>query len=71
MTSLEKFDVLMALDKKRSKVKITTINGEEYICKLCCFAEDEEDWAYDMITIDTPKKYLTLECNYIKTIEEL
>ena len=73
MTSSEKMDLLLDLDRKGKKfVKITTIKGEEICCKLLDFAEDEEDWAYDVMTLlDFPPRFLTIECNYIKSIEEL
>lgn len=71
MTSSEKFDLLMDLDKRGAKVKITTVRGEEILCKLRGMAEDEEDWAYGVITLDTPPKHCIIECNYIAGIEEL
>ena len=71
MTSSEKFDILSELDRKGAKVKLTTIKGEEIICKLHCFAEDEEDWAYDVITLEEKPRYLTYLCNQLVEIEEL
>ena len=71
MNSSEKFDLLLALDKKKSKVKITTTHGDVYFCKLDNFAEDEDDWAYHFISPDFPTKYFILECNFIERIEEI
>ena len=71
MTSSEKFELLLALDKKKRKVKITTVRGDVYHCKLNNFAEDEDDWAYHFISPDFPTKFFILECNFIKNIEEL
>ena len=44
MTSLEKFNRRILLEVQDSKVKITTVNGDVYYCKLQCPAEDEDDW---------------------------
>lgn len=71
MTSSEKMDMLLDLDRKNRKVKITTIRGEIYRCKMHCPAEDEDDWAYQFITPDYPTKYFILECNFIERIEEI
>lgn len=71
MTSLEKIDVLLDLDKRKKKAKITTANGETYYCKPLHFAEDEKDWAYDFFTPDYPTKHFILECNFIDKIEEI
>lgn len=71
MTSLEKFNWLIELEKKYAKIKITTVRGEIYYCKVDCPAEDEEDWAYIFISPDYPTKYFILECNFIDQIEEI
>ena len=71
MTSSEKFDLLLALDKEKRKVKITTVRGDVYRCKLNNFAEDEDDWAYHFISPDFPTKFFILECKFIESIEEL
>ena len=71
MTSLEKMKLLMEYQKKGAKLKITTIDGSVFNCKLYCPAEDEEDWAYDIVTLDNPSRFYTLECNFIETIEEI
>lgn len=71
MTSLEKIDILLDLDKRKKKAKITTMQGETYYCKLLHFAEDEDDWAYDFFTPDYPTKHFILECNFIDKIEEI
>ena len=71
MTSSEKFDILVRLDKRRGKAKITTIRGEVYYCKPLHFAEDEDDWAYSFFTPDYPSKHFILECDFIAKIEEI
>lgn len=64
-------DILLELDKKRSLVKITSVRGEIFYCKLRCPAEDEEDWAYHIVTLEDPPRNFILECNYIESIEEI
>ncbi len=71
MTSIEKFNRLIELEVKESKVKITTVRGDVYYCKPNCPAEDEEDWAYSFFTPDYPTHYFILECNFIEKIEEI
>jgi len=71
MTSSEKLDVLLDLDRRNAKVKITTIQGDIYQCKLSGFAEDEDDWAFHFVSPDFPTKYFILECNFIAAIEEI
>ena len=71
MTSSEKFDILLDMDRRKAKAKITTVRGETYYCKPLHFAEDEDDWAYDFFTPDYPTHYFILECNYIERIEEI
>ena len=71
MSSSDILDILMEYDKKKAKLKITTIDGSVFNCKLHCPAEDEEDWAYDIITLDNPSRFYTLECNFIETIEKI
>ena len=71
MTSSEKMDILIDLNKRKGKAIITTVHGETYYCKPLHFAEDENDWAYDFFTPDYPTKYFILECNFIKQIEEI
>ena len=71
MSSIDKMKLLMEFDRKGSKLKITSIRDEVFICRLHAPAEDEESWAYDIITLDNPPKHFVLECNYIKSIEEI
>lgn len=71
MTSLEKFKILTELDKRGSLARITTINGEKFLCKLEDFAEDEEDLAYRVTTVEISPRHFILECNYIESIEEI
>lgn len=71
MTSIEKFNRLIELEVKDSKVKITTTRGDVYYCKLHCPAEDEEDWAYSFITPDYPTHHIILNCNFMEKIEEI
>lgn len=68
MDSLSKFKLLSELEKINATVKIISVRGEEFTCKLLGFAEDEEDWAYDIITTEKPPRYFTIECNYIAEI---
>ena len=71
MKSLEKFKLLVHLEKKHAVLKITTIRDEQFICKLRGVAEGEEDWAYHIETLEDEPHLYILECNYIKSIEEL
>ena len=71
MTSSEKFDILLNLDQKGSLVKIITFGGDEFLCRLEDFSEDEEDWAYQVVTLEDPPRHFILECNFIKSIEEI
>lgn len=71
MTSIEKFNQLINLETKDNKVRITTVRGEVYYCKLHCPAEDEDDWAYSFVTPDYPTHHIILNCNFIKKIEEI
>lgn len=71
MTSLEKFNWLIELETAKHKVKITTVRGETYYCKVDSPAEGEDDWAYHFISPDYPTKYFILECNFIDRIEEI
>ena len=71
MTSLEKFNFLVELEKKDTRIKVTTFDGSLYYCKLHCPAEDEDDWAYIFVSPDFPTHYFILECNFIERIEEI
>lgn len=71
MTSSEKFDQIVDLDRRGAKAKITTVRGEVYCCKPLHFAEDEDDWAYNFMTPDYPTHCFILECNFIEQIEEI
>ena len=71
MTSADKFDMLLGLDKRNKKAKITTVRGDVYHCQPLHFAEDEDDWAYDFFSPDYPTKYFILECSFIERIEEI
>lgn len=71
MTSLEKFKLMMNLQVRHVNVKITSVNDEVYFCKLHSPAEDEEDWAYHIVTLEDSPRHFILECNYIKSIEEI
>ena len=71
MTSLEKFKLMIELQLRHVNVKITSIRGDVYFCKLHSPAEDEEDLAYHVITLEDPPRHFILECNFIKSIEEI
>lgn len=71
MNSSNIFDILMEYDRKKTKLKIKTKDGKIYHCKLICFAEDEEDWAYCIETLENPSRGFVLECNFIETIETI
>jgi len=71
MTSLEKMQTLIDIQKRGNIAKITMLDGDSILCKLHNPAEDEEDWAYDVVTIEANPKHYTLECGFIKSIEEL
>ena len=71
MTSLEKFNRLIRIEVQDTKVKIITVLGDVYYCKLLCSAEDEADWAYCFFTPDYPTHYFILECNFMAEIEEI
>ena len=71
MNSLEKFKLLLELDKRRAKVRMVSVRGEEFICKLYCPAEGEEDFAYHIITEEKTPRLLIIECSYIAKIEEI
>ena len=71
MTSSEKMDILMRYDDNHTKLKITTLDGKSYQCMLEYFAEDEEDWAYDIKTLDDPPRYFTIECGFISSVKVL
>lgn len=71
MNSSEKLDVLLDLDRRNAKAKITTIQGDIYYCELSGFAEDEDDWAFHFISPDFPTKHFILECNFIAKIKEI
>lgn len=70
MTSSEKFDTLLELQRSgKDKLKIITVDGKEWHCKLLDPAEDEDDWAYHFADLHDPLKFFILECNYIESIE--
>ena len=71
MTSSEKMDILLDLDRRKSKARITTVRDEIYYCKPLHFAEDEDDWAYDFFSPDHPTHFFVIECSFIKRIEEI
>ena len=72
MTSSEKFDVLLDLQRSgKENLKIVTVDGKEIYCRLLDPAEDEDDWAYHFVDLYNPLKFFILECNYIKSIEEI
>lgn len=71
MTSLEKFNLLIEMETKECKVKVTTVRGDVYYCIVECPAEEEKDWAYHFISPDYPTKYFILSCNFIEKIEEV
>ena len=71
ISSSDILDILMEYDKKKTNLKIKTKDGKVYKCKLRCFAEDEEDWAYCIDTLENPSRGFVLECNFIDTIEEI
>ena len=71
MTSIEKFNKLIELEVKDRRVKITTVRGNIYYCKLHCPAEDEGDFAYSFVTPDYPTRHIILNCDFIAEIEEI
>jgi hypothetical protein len=72
MTSLEKINLLIEIEERGNLARIITIEDENLLCKPICFAEDEEDWAYDVKVLNDPAcEYVVLEGCYIKSIEEV
>ena len=71
MTSAEKMKMLIDIQERGNLVKITTLDGDSILCRLHNPAEDEEDWAYDVVTIESNPKHYTLDCEFIKSIEEI
>lgn len=71
MTSSEKMDILLDMDRRKVKAIITTISGETYYCKPLHFAEDGDEWAYEFFSPDAPTKYFAMPCDFIERIEEL
>ena len=71
MSSLDKMKKLLQIQKSGHLAKITTRDDEVFVCRLHNPAEDEEDWAYDVITVETVPQHYTLECDFMTDIEEL
>lgn len=72
MTSLEKIRKLREIQQRKNLVRIITVKNENFLCKPIRFAEDEEDWAYDVKVLDDPEfEYMVIEGCCIKSIEEV
>ena len=70
MTSSEKMKMLIDIQKRGNLAIIKTLDGDTTLYKLCNPAEDENDWAYDVIKIGDNPKHYTIECDFIINIEE-
>ena len=72
MTSLEKINMLIEIQDRGHLARIITIEDESLLCKPIRFAEDEDDWAYDVKVLNDPAfEYVVLEGNFIKSITEV
>lgn len=72
MTSLEKIRKLREIQQRKNLVRIITVKNENFLCKPIRFAEDEEDWAYDVKVLNDPAfEYMVIEGCCIKSIEEV
>ena len=72
MTSLEKIRKLREIQQRKNLARIITVENEDWLCKPIRFAEDEEDWAYDVKVLNDPAfEYVVLEGCFIKSIEEV
>ena len=71
MTSVEKMKMLIDIQRRGNLAKIRTLDGDTVLYKLCSPAEDEDDWAYDVITVGNKSEHYTIECDFISSIEEL
>jgi len=72
MTSLEKINMLIEIEERGNLARIITIEDESLLCKPIRFAEDEDDWAYDVKVLNDPAfEYVVLEGNFIKSITEV
>ena len=72
MTSVEKIRKLREIQLRENLARIITVKNENFLCKPIQFAEDEDDWAYDVKVLDDPAfEYVVLEGCYIKSIEEV
>lgn len=72
MTSLEKIRKLRDIQHRKNLARIITVEDESLLCKPIRFAEDEEDWAYDVKVLNDPAfEYVVLEGNFIKSIKEV
>lgn len=48
------------------------VKNENFLCKPIQFAEDEDDWAYDVKVLNDPAfEYMVIEGCCIKSIEEV
>lgn len=70
--SLKKIKHLMEIQSRGNLVQVETVRGEVWLCEPLYFAQDEDDWAYDVKVLNDPAfEYVVLEGCYIKSIEEV
>ena len=69
---MEKIRTWREIQYRKNLARIITMEDESLLCKPIRFAEDEEDWAYDVKVLNDPAcEYVVLEGCYIKSIEEV
>lgn len=72
MTSVEKIRKLREIQLRENLARIITVKNENFLCKPIQFAEDEDDWAYDVKVLNDPAfEYMVIEGCCIKSIEEV
>jgi hypothetical protein len=72
MTSVEKIRKLREIQLRENLARIITVKNENFLCKTIQFAEDEDDWAYDVEVLNDPAfEYMVIEGCCIKSIEEV
>lgn len=72
MTSVEKIRKSREIQLRGNLARIITVENEDWLCKPIRFAEDEEDWAYDVKVLNDPAfEYMVFEGCCIKSIEEV
>ena len=72
MTSVEKIRKLREIQLREYLARIITVKNENFLCKTIQFAEDEDDWAYDVEVLNDPAfEYMVIEGCCIKSIEEV